>query len=106
VTSGKSFSKSVKVNSAQMSSAEWIAEAPWSGGVLPLANFGTAYFGSDNTGILSTNYATVSGSTGNISSFGPSVQSITMATSSGTIKAQTSSVSVDGTSFSVHWASP
>jgi hypothetical protein len=29
---------------AQRSSVEWIMEAPWSGGVLPLANFGTISF--------------------------------------------------------------
>jgi len=46
-TTGQSASKSAKVNSAQRSSAEWIAEAPSSsGGVLPLANFGTASFGT------------------------------------------------------------
>lgn len=36
VTKKQSFSTSAKVNSAQRNSAEWIAEAPWSGGVLPL----------------------------------------------------------------------
>src|SRR5213594_499911 len=46
-TTGASASKFAKVNSAQRSSAEWIAEAPSSsGGVLPLANFGTASFGT------------------------------------------------------------
>src|SRR3989441_10138196 len=89
---------------ALRSSAEWIAEAPSStGGVLPLANFGTAHFGQDNTGLSPTNYATVSGVTGPISSFGPSVQEITMVSSSGTIEAQPSPLSTDGTSFSVTW---
>lgn len=40
VTTGKSFTTTQKSGSAQRSSAEWIVEAPWSGGVLPLANFG------------------------------------------------------------------
>src|SRR5438132_5696698 len=89
---------------ALRSSAEWIAEAPSSaGGVLPLANFGTAYLGQDNTGLSPTHYATVSGVTGSISSFGPSVQEITMVSSSGTTEAQPSPLSTDGTSFSVAW---
>jgi hypothetical protein len=104
VTTGKSFSKSAKVNSAQRSSAEWIAEAPWSGGVLPLANFGVATFGVDYTGIASTNYATVNGISGSMGSFG-SLESTTMVNNNGNVKAQPSSVSADGTSFSVQWAS-
>jgi len=34
-TTGQTFSTSTKIPSAAQSSAEWIAEAPWSGGVLP-----------------------------------------------------------------------
>lgn len=45
-TTGQSFSTKQKLNSAQRASAEAIVEAPWSGGVLPLANFGTANFTS------------------------------------------------------------
>ncbi len=97
-TTGHSFSKSSKVSSAQRSSAEWIAEAPSSsGGVLPLADFGTVNFG--------LNYATVSGKTGAISSFGSSVQTITMVSNSGATKASPSNLSSDGTSFSVTWVS-
>lgn len=44
VTTNKSFSTSQRMNKAQRASAEAIVEAPWSGGVLPLANFGTANF--------------------------------------------------------------
>ena len=102
-TTAQSFTTSGGAG-ALRSSAEWIAEAPSSaGGVLPLANFGTAYFGQDNTAISPTNYATVSGVTGPISSFGPSVQEITMVSSSGTTEAQPSPLSIDGTSFSVAW---
>ena len=43
-TTGKSFSLKQKMPSAKRASAEVIVEAPWSGGVLPLANFGTASF--------------------------------------------------------------
>ena len=41
---GASFSIKQKMASAKRASAEVIVEAPWSGGVLPLANFGTASF--------------------------------------------------------------
>lgn len=43
VTTGKSYANTFKAN-AQRSSAEWVVEAPYSGGVLPLANFGTMTF--------------------------------------------------------------
>ena len=43
LTTGKSFFKSIS-SSAQRSSAEWIIEAPYFGGILPLSNFGTAHF--------------------------------------------------------------
>src|SRR3989454_8170558 len=106
VTTGLTFSTSAKVNSAQRSSAEWIAEAPSSGGILPLANFGTVYYGTDNTGVASTCFATINGATGAIGSFASSsIQSITMVTSSGAVKAQPSALSTDGTSFSVKWVS-
>src|SRR5207245_6887560 len=34
-----SFATTQKLNQAKRTSAEWIMEAPWSGGVLPLADF-------------------------------------------------------------------
>src|SRR5262249_5678892 len=46
-TQGVSFTvprRYTKMKHAQRSSAEWIAEAPYSGGVLPLADFGKASF--------------------------------------------------------------
>lgn len=43
VTTGQSYSNIFKAK-AQRSSAEWIVEAPYSGGVLPLANYGTLTF--------------------------------------------------------------
>ncbi len=93
-TTGQSFSKTARVNSAEKSSAEWMAEAPSSsGGVLPLANFGTVNFGTDYTGVSSTNFATVSGVTRAIGSFGVNVQHINMVTSGGALKDTTSSLS-------------
>jgi hypothetical protein len=80
-------------NGYALSSAEWIAEAPSSGQVLPLANFGTVTF----TGAS----ATGGGTTGSISQF--TYDPITMATSSGQVKAAPSGLTAGGSSFSVTW---
>jgi len=77
-----------------LASAEWIAEAPSSGKVLPLADFGTVTF----TGAS----ATGGGTTGSISRF--AYDPITMATSSGQTKAAPSDLSAGGSSFSVTWS--
>ncbi len=111
LTTGYTFSTSSTVSAAQQTSAEWIAEAPCCGNkgqVLPLAPFGVADFGSDFTGVKTTAYATVSGKTGTLASFGANVQESTMVdeSSSSTVKAQPSAVSSDGTSFSVQWLNP
>ena len=71
------------------SSAEVIAEAPYSGGVLPLANFGTVKFSG----------STVDGSS--LSSTSPT--QINMATTAGKAEATTSSLS--GGAFSITWNS-
>ncbi len=103
-SNSNSFGTSQADSGAQRSSAEWITEAPSSAGqILPLANFGTAYYGYDYTGVASTCYATVSGATGSIGSFGASVQQIIMVTRSLVVKAQPSALTVDGTSFYVIW---
>jgi hypothetical protein len=86
---------------AQRSSAEWIVEAPYSGGVLPLANFGTAQF----TNCTATLYS----NTGPIDSNHWQDDDIIMETSNGTVKAQpsglTDSTSNGATSsgFTVQW---
>ena len=104
-TTGASYTTTGTVANAARSSAEWIAEAPSSyRGVLPLAKFGTAEYGSEYTGITNTCYATVNGATGSINSFGSAVQSITMVTNSGVTKAAPSAISTDGTSFTDTWA--
>jgi hypothetical protein len=71
------------------SSAEVIAEAPYSGGVLPLADFGTVTF----------NGSLVNGS--NLSAFNPTA--INMVSSSGAAEATTSAFS--GDNFSITWKS-
>ncbi len=105
-TTGASFTTTQKLGRAQRSSAELIIEAPSSSSrVLPLANFGTSYFGLDNTNVASTFYATVNGVTGSVSSFGSLVEKIDMVNSASNLKAQTSALSTDGTSFSDQWVS-
>ena len=110
-TTGGSYTTTGTVSSAQRSSAEWIAEAPTSmSGVLPLANFGTAKFGTDNTGVNQTCYATINGQTlpiggfGTSSTPGTSIDEITMvAKRGGGLKAQPTALSPDDTSFTVKW---
>lgn len=90
VTRGWSHSVTQRLKRAHLGSAEWIAEAPSSsGGVLPLANFGTVGFSSctaDGVAISSN----------------PSPDAITMV-SGGVTKAQPSGLSSSGTAFSVTW---
>jgi len=108
VTTGKTFSKSATVSSAKRSSAEWIAEAPCctaGGGILPLADFGTVLFGDDSTGVAGTNYATDSATSGPIGSF-PTIEEITMVSTTNAPEAIPSGLSADGTSFSIFWAEP
>jgi hypothetical protein len=105
VTTSKSFTITATVASLgytpARSSAEWIAEAPSSNsGILPLANFGTAYFGNAYTSVSGTCFATISGVSGDIASFGTAVQTITMVNTRGAAEATPSSLS-SGTSFSI-----
>jgi hypothetical protein len=89
-TRGWTRTVTAKLASAQRGSAEVIAEAPSSsGGVLPLADFGTERFSG----------AKVNGSL--LSSSTPGIDPITMVTSSGTVKAQPGSLSAG--SFSDTW---
>jgi Peptidase A4 family len=76
-----------------LSSAEWIAEAPSSGKVLPLANFGTVNFSNAS--------AVGGGKSGSISDF--TSDPLTMVTTSGVTKAAPSGLSSRGSAFSVTW---
>lgn len=88
------FKTTQKANKSARSSAEWVMEAPWSGGVLPLTNFGTIPF--------SNSLATINGVTGSINAF--TNDKINMTASDGfTIKALTSPLAPDGASFSISW---
>ena len=102
-TTGQSYTKTLHMSNPDTSSAEWIAESPsaayGSGAVqpLPLADFGTVTF----TGAS----ATAGGHTGSISDPSWTAQEVQLA-SSNTAGAQPSSLSSDGSSFSVTWQSP
>lgn len=89
-TAGTSFRTTQKLGSAKRASAEVIVEAPWSGGVLPLANFGKAKF----TG------ATANGSP--LGGFSP-LDSITMNNPYGMVAAPSAFTSAK-TAFSVTWS--
>jgi len=99
VTTGGSFTTSKTQSGLANSSAEWVAEAPSlcraSCQVQPLADFGTANF--------SGSFATGNGHTGSIGDGAWTNDSITMVTNGGTVKAQPSGLSPDGTAFSVAW---
>jgi hypothetical protein len=86
-TTGGSFTTTQKLKHAKLGSAEVIAEAPSSGGVLPLANFGSVAFSA----------AMVNGQA--IGSFNPDRIDMVSGT---TTKATTSALS-GGTAFSVKW---
>ena len=88
-TQGWSNTKTARLKSARLASAEVIAEAPSSsGGVLPLANFGTVSFtGAKANGSMLTSST-------------PGIDAITMQSGS-TVKAQPGSIS--NGSFSVAW---
>ena len=92
-TTGTSATETVN-GSFTNSSAEWIVEAPSSGGILPLANFGTVSFSNvkyNGAALTSSNQAIAI----NISSFGGLQTSTNNVTTSATT----------GTGFSVTWLS-
>jgi len=104
VTTGTSFSRSIHVNGAARSSAEWIAEAPSSrAGQLPLANFGTVMFGQDYTGVLGTCSATIGSVSSPLGTFAATGVVISMAKPSLIFLARPTPVSRDKTSFTVIW---
>lgn len=79
---------------AERKSAEWITEAPYSGGVLPLANFGTEVFSGCST--------TIDGTSGSISNTAYKHQSIEMG-ANGVVKAIPSALTNQGQGFTVTW---
>ncbi len=116
-TTGESFSKQLTMNNPDVSSAEWIAEAPsscdGSGSCtpLPLTNFGTVNFTSSSatttdghTGLISDadwSTAVVSLSPGAGTS---SFQGVDLTSGQSTASATPSSLSSDGSAFSVAYS--
>jgi hypothetical protein len=92
-TTGQSFSTQQSGANLQRSSAEWIVEAPSSGGVLPLANFGTVTFTNAS--------ATIDGTTGAINNSAWTPLAINMASNRGALEATTSVLNATGDGFSV-----
>jgi hypothetical protein len=82
-------------HTAQRSSAEWIAEAPYSNGILPLSHFGTAHF--------SNCVATINGVQGAINYHVDKDDALTMITANGAPKAVPSALSANGQAFTVTW---
>jgi len=80
---------------AKRQSAEWIVEAPYSGGTLPLADFGNV--------TLTGCSATLNGHTGTISDTSWEHDAIVMSDPNDGVKAQTSALANGGSSFSVSW---
>ena len=93
VTIPASYTKST---SAARSCAEWIVEAPFSGSILPLSNFGTAYMWGCN--------ATINNVLAPISNNNWQFTSLDMVTNSNALKALTSSLLPDAGSFFVVWS--
>ncbi len=108
-TTGQVYSGQDTVNAIDLSSAEWIAEAPAQCGsrigaqcsVLPLADFGSVLFSSAAT---TATTPTVPSYTGTISDPAWSFTSITLGGGPNSSAANPSDLSPDGTSFSVSWA--
>jgi hypothetical protein len=94
LSTGATFLTTQPGSHAQRSSAEWIVEAP---GALPLADFGTVRFANSQ--------ATMSGTTGTISSFSQ-YTSINMVAPTGAVKTQTFGLSQGGANFTVVWYRP
>jgi Peptidase A4 family len=97
VNGGTPFSTSTKLNQAARSSAEWIIEAVWGGGVLPLADFNTVSYSADN--------ATVGKTSSPIGLIAGDVLAITMTADNGTTKSKPSELSTDQSSFIDTWYS-
>jgi hypothetical protein len=101
-STGESYGTSWEVPGAERNSAEWIAELNGSYG---LADFGTVPFGVDFTGVNETNTAADSTASGPIGAFEKQVQESVMVSDRNVLLASPSSISADGTSFTVTWMS-
>jgi len=108
-TTGKSYSATEKYTSSKLS-AEYVEErpeicSPFSCTLTTLANFGTADYGKDYSGISGTNNLTVNGVNENLGSALPNQNIIMYANNGRTEIALPSSLSSDGTSFTMTYLS-
>ena len=88
-------SKYTKRSNTARSSAEWIVEPPFSGSILPLAQFSTISFSNCST--------TIQGKTGVISNSKWRNDKITIVTQSGALKALPSGLTSGGSAFTIAW---
>jgi peptidase A4-like protein len=90
-TTGSTYTTQQTLPTAQRSSAEWIEEAPYSGGILPLADFGQVNFGNCSSTVGS-------------STLGPSSGiPVTMVSQTSTHYALATPISASSTSCSIQW---
>lgn len=104
-TTSKSFTTTQNANKQMVrSSAEWIMEAPWSGGVLPLTNFGKIDFSNCSFSSTSNANQAIPGTQTTASTTGWVSDSMNMVNSVGAPKDTTSTLN-GGNSFAVTWYS-
>lgn len=89
----------------ERSSAEWIMEAPWSGGVLPLANFGAIDFTNCSFSSTSAINQSIPKAQMTDTTMGWVSDRMDMVNASGELKDQTSSLSSQNRDFSISWVS-
>ena len=101
----KSFVVKHSADGYSRSSAEWITEAPYNNGILPLTNIGTTLFGQRYTFISGTCSATIDSVSRPIDSYQQNINTISMINDKNEVKAQPSPLVNDtmGTSFNVAW---
>jgi hypothetical protein len=105
LSTSQTTSFSVSFTPPSPGTAEWIVENHCPPALCLMNNFGTVYFGNDYTNAQGTDDATIGSVTAPIGSFVN--DQIVMTSTTGTPMAAPSSLSADGTSFSVQWeASP
>jgi hypothetical protein len=105
MTKGWTFTHMLAYSST-LKSAEWIDERPsvcvkTVCKLASLADFNTALYGQDYTQVTETGSATIGGATLPIGSLPNS--EVSMQSSGGSVLALPSSISADGTSFTVQW---
>jgi hypothetical protein len=95
VTTGAHSTVKIRDTQDARSSAEWIAEAPYDNGILPLADFGTVTFQDCRATLLGVN--------GPINDLSWQNARIDMVNSAGSLKASTGPLSSTGESFTITW---